>query len=524
MRGPRALGSVRVRRFADGSYAVSVRDRETQRSTLIEGDARRARLVHVDGDAWTEVATAPLVVPSGVARTTVRVAADGDGTVRRHGLTEYPNGTRRADRLTLGGDAFERVSHWELPDGTAAQARWEPDGSRQLVELEAGGEPTRTLRNGPVGGGIAQFAVPAEGAISRRVIQHRDGSTTAREVITGPDGATGSIVTTVHPDRSAEQHIVTSELGSSSRTDYTIGATGSTEGHSSATIDTPDGVVSVDVSSRFDTGTSRHSEEVVITHIGTGAIETVRVGGDTSTGERSTATTARDGAGNESESRLDLHGDGSSTLTVVSRGAGGEVTIEETGFDADGRETGSATSGPPEARGEGERPSEGGSEGHAGDERPDDGERPHGEDGDGSLPSEEGSGDGLGPTGGGGADEILGRHLGLGAGGIRGAGLGGLLGGVLSGGVPTGPEPGELEIDIDTADLAAVVHHRLSADAATGGATSGVAILDTVLAAPLVTSADTTDGWGDVTNPAALAEAVQRIAGAAAGAVAQALI
>src|SRR5437879_4537928 len=90
-------GRVRVRRFADGAYAVSVADRRTGRYSLVEGRDDRARVVVVTADGWTEGTAGDELVPSGIARASAQYRGRPDGGIEREFLTTYPNGTHRVD-------------------------------------------------------------------------------------------------------------------------------------------------------------------------------------------------------------------------------------------------------------------------------------------------------------------------------------------------------------------------------------------------------------------------------------------
>ncbi|MGW1562868.1 hypothetical protein ACWCQ1_41155 [Streptomyces sp. NPDC002144] len=61
---------IRVKRFHDGSYAISVIDRESGNFTMIEGSQSRARIVQVQGEYWKECVTGPIdFSPESASRT-----------------------------------------------------------------------------------------------------------------------------------------------------------------------------------------------------------------------------------------------------------------------------------------------------------------------------------------------------------------------------------------------------------------------------------------------------------------------
>src|SRR5256714_2766535 len=129
------LPVARLRRYAGGGYALAVVDREGDRYTLVRGDARRARVVHVDGRAWTEATAAEVPAPVGAAARTIALSGR-DGEVRRRSVTRYPRGTRREDRATFTRGGVERATRWAWVDGRSAKSEWSR-GGRQVTYFDA---------------------------------------------------------------------------------------------------------------------------------------------------------------------------------------------------------------------------------------------------------------------------------------------------------------------------------------------------------------------------------------------------
>jgi hypothetical protein len=525
----RVPGGVRVRRFADGSYAVSAIDRATRRATLLEGDATRARLVRVAEGLWSETTTAPVRVPSGSARATIEVVAGADGTVRREAVTRYPNGTRRADRAVLTAERLERESRWELPRGRVAEATWEPGGDRTLVVREPQGEPSRILRtsrdaasgelttaiSAPDGRSLGSIVSRGPAGGPRRGEAYDESGEAivsfSRQTQSGPGGS-ASITTAAHKDGTIEQHVVTTEAAGTASQDMTIRPDGSGSIDSTATLNKAGGGSFTIRQSGTMEANGASSNSITTTDNDTGASATLSSGTNAG-GEVFRSSSATDGEGNFSQTTVTYHDDGSFTLTTTSEGSDGQGTVESTTFDAQGNEIGGTGPTPSEGgaegggEGGGAGGGEGGSEGEGGGGETEGTGGGSGAGGEGSMPSEDGTDEG--PPG---------------RGGVADGALGGILGvAEAHGPAPLGPTDGEG--DADAADLVAAVGDRLSSELVLGGggddgwgeagADEGPRRLlsDELLDAPLVTASE---DWGDLVNPRALVGVVARIAGSVA--------
>jgi hypothetical protein len=160
------IGLVRLRRWADGRYAVSTTDRGDGSTSLVEGDrGRYAHIVHVEGERFVEVTRAPFFARRGLGASTAVLASDGRGVLRRCHLREYPDGTRREDRAELVDSQVRRSSHWRFPDGSRADS-YERDGDRVVEFRNEEGELTSTR--------ITQFTSLGFGAY-RATTEERDG-------------------------------------------------------------------------------------------------------------------------------------------------------------------------------------------------------------------------------------------------------------------------------------------------------------------------------------------------------------
>ncbi len=517
------LATARIRWFADGGYAAAVADPERRRFTLVEGGARAARVVHVDGDAWAEARHRPVAVAGGVATTEALVAFDGR-ELRREAAVSYPDGTRREDVARAGGGKPERTTHWRFGGGAGAEARWSSARERELTFSDADGVTTRVLHttygedgsrqtdiSGPDGSPLGStFSSPAPGG-AQGTAYDADGSETGSWLSgTAPDGS--RTVAHTEPDGTLEYWSLSGPSPSGSRLDHgVIHPDGSGSSDSSTVLVSGDGsTVTVSQSTTRD-AEGHWTETTGVRDDDSGASQELSwgVGAD---GVPFRSSRAADGQGSESLTTVYEFGDGSFIISTTSKGSDGSVsTTPPKAYGPDGNEVDSSSASQAaaalKAKQEKEQQEEQEQEEQEEQEDEEAGGQPSG-GGSGSFPSDEGDDEGppLGP--GTFAESILGPLFGAGGGG------------------PTG-EGGEAD---ETARIDAV-RGRLVSEALAGG--SGEAgwgdsgadesprqpVFDQDLAAPLIANSE---DWGDLNNPRALVAVVARTAGARAGAAARA--
>ncbi len=509
------LACARVRWFDDGAYAVSVADAARRRFTLIDGDNRAARVVHVDDDAWSEAWCGPVLVADGIAMTGIAVSFDG-GELRREVEVSYPDGTRRHDTTRASGGEVERATHWSFPGGRSAEVRWTGWRERELTFTGADGAAARVLRtryvedssrstevSGPNGSPLGSLLSSPSPGGRRGAAYDSDGSeitSWSSQRIAG-----GTVITSGRHDGTIEQTVVSDASPSGTSIQHmTINPDGSGSMDSSSTLVRRDGSTAT-VTTTLIQDAQGHSTETVEVRDDASGVSKTMTEGFNSLGEEYRSAKEVDGQGNESQTTITYHADESFTITTASKGADGQGTIDSQTYDAAGNEispgqAANAAKQAEEQQAEEERGAEEEREREEGG-----GGQPVG-GGSGSFPSEEGGDEGppLGP--GTFAESALGSLLGLGGGG------------------PDGGEgnAGETAIDAVRGRLVGDVLSGGNGEAGWGDSTSdeapGHPIFDQELDAPLLAA---NEDWGDLNNPHALATVVERVAGAGAGAVAR---
>src|SRR4051795_3700793 len=187
------LPAARLRRFADGSYALAVADQKRGRYTLIKGDAGRARVVHVDGKQWTEASAVEVLVPAGTATRTIAVSGE-DGALRRRSLTRYPLGTVLDDLATIGSDGVRNASSaWTWNDGNSAEALWSPQGERTLTYFDVDKRAERRFVTKLAGDAFQTEITGTDGAVEGNVVT-RWLSEGLRQSEIAYEGADGSVI------------------------------------------------------------------------------------------------------------------------------------------------------------------------------------------------------------------------------------------------------------------------------------------------------------------------------------------
>jgi hypothetical protein len=548
MLGKKPSGSkpIRVKRFANGSYAISAIDRERGQFTLVEGSVARARIVQVDGKRWKESLAGSALVSSGLASRAVAFAGT-DQTLTGRSVTDYPSGTSREDALQISGAKVQRSTSWAFRDGSSARSVWETARVGELVRTDRAGKVREILRTvadssgrtlttsafdgdmNPMGQTRSQF-LPGGMFMSNTEDSSGD-IVTSGTVVLHEGSTTGVIQTEGHKDGTIHQTVNGSDgAGSSYSSDMTVSPDGSFSGSSEGSFPGIEGfTVTVRQSGQNDPATGSASGFMTVEGRNNATGATVSdTGGVNSAGEDFQTAGASDGQGNESQTTVTNHADGGFSITTISKDSDGNVTIDSQDFDKDGN---------PVTPGGGDQG--GGSGGDQG------GGGGGGDQGGGGGGGDEGGGGGGDEGGGGGGDEG-------GGGGDEGGGggqgsepsddgtdegpprinfgksssmFGDEFGGpfsVVRGSVGGGGDDGDGQgIDPRMSGM----RGALVADVDEGGdgggdpnGGSGIALSDTLRRPAGIVP---TDDWGDTNNPRVLVATVALIAGARAGAMAQ---
>lgn len=280
-----------------------------------------------------------------------------DQTIERIVTTDFAYRTRRVDRLLVEGDSIARTARWQFPQ-RSVEASYNAKG-RELTVFQSGNELARLITTGEEQGfGFVSSTEFASGGGGFVALRGAAGVGTAmnifREFHSGP-GVEGHIVLERRPDGSFKQETGSGVTGpgggittSRSWTNLDL-ASGKWINTQQNTVTHPGGATTVtttnttqDVTDDFGDKPDPGHHKVTTT---TGTAETRGDGGfSTFTethGSRGSSESQRsaytnDGKGNESESTVTYHDDGSFTIETRSKDENGNRSESAKTYDESG--------------------------------------------------------------------------------------------------------------------------------------------------------------------------------------------